>query len=124
VSELEPFAPIDALRVPVTLEDVPSAQVTAGLPRTGLTTVAALAGAQISIWEMTAGGMRDIEIDEVFIVLAGEATVTLFVDEVETDRIELRPGVICRLEAGATTRWDVARVLRKVYISEQKEPAA
>jgi len=120
MSELAPFAPFDALQLDVELEDVAADQVTAGRPRTGLTTVATMAGAEISIWEMTAGGMRDVEIDEVFIVLAGEATVTLFTDGVETDRIELRPGVICRLEAGSTTRWDVARVLRKVYIAEQE----
>lgn len=120
MSELAPFTPIDALRVDVALKDVPDEQVTAGRPRTGLTTVATVAGADISVWEMTAGGMRDIEIDEVFVVLAGEATVTLYVDDVETDRIELRPGVICRLAAGSSTRWDVARVLRKVYIAEQE----
>ena len=120
MSELAPFAPFDALQLDVELEDVAADQVTAGRPRTGLTTVATMAGAEISIWEMTAGGMRDVEIDEVFIVLAGEATVTLFTDGVETDRIELRPGVICRLEAGSTTRWEVARVLRKVYIAEQE----
>lgn len=120
MSELAPFAPLDALQLDVELEDVAADQVTAGRPRTGLTTVATMAGAEISIWEMTAGGMRDVEIDEVFIVLAGEATVTLFTDGVETDRIELRPGVICRLEAGSTTHWEVARVLRKVYIAEQE----
>lgn len=121
MSELAPFAPLDALRADVALEDVPADQVTAGRPRAGLTTVATIARADISIWEMTAGGMRDVEIDEVFVVIAGEATVTLFTDGVESDRIELRPGVICRLEAGSTTRWDVARMLRKVYIAEKED---
>lgn len=117
---LDPFTPLDALELPLAMEDVAPDQVTSGHPQTGLTAVATVGGAAISVWEMTEGGMRDIEIDEVFIVLTGEATVALLADGTETSRIELRPGVICRLEAGSTTRWDVPRVLRKVYIAGQE----
>jgi uncharacterized cupin superfamily protein len=48
--------------------------------------------------------------------LSGDATVTLLDGEAETDRIELHPGIICRLAAGSHTRWDVSKPLRKVFI--------
>lgn len=59
--------------------------------------------------------MVDIEIDEVFVVVAGEASVTLLDDGRPVRVIQLRPGVVCRLEAGMATLWNVPRVLRKVY---------
>ena len=34
---------------------------------------------ELGVWEMTAGAMRDVEADEVFLVIAGRATVE-FVD--------------------------------------------
>lgn len=53
-------------------------------------------------------------------MLEGEASVTLLVDGLETERIDLRPGSLCRLSAGSATRWDVSRALRKVYVIERE----
>jgi uncharacterized cupin superfamily protein len=112
------FAPIDLLALDLSMEAVPREQVTAGSPSTGSHVVLDAFGVEIGLWQMTEGGMRDVEIDEVFVVLDGEATVTLLVDGVETEQIELRAGSLCRLAAGSTTRWDVSSALRKVYVTE------
>ncbi|MEV8370508.1 cupin domain-containing protein [Microbacterium sp. NPDC064584] len=117
---MDAFSPVDVLAADLPLVEVPREQVTSGSPRTGVQPVLDVFGVEIGIWEMTEGGMRDIEIDEVFIVLEGEASVTLLVDEVETERIDLRPGSLCRLSAGSATRWDVSRALRKVYVIERE----
>lgn len=116
MGELRPFEPRDATEVLVEQLAVDADQVVAGEPRTGSTVLATAFGAEIGVWEMTAGVMVDIEVDEVFVVVDGEASVTLLNDGRPTEVIELRPGTVCRLAAGATTRWDVPRLLRKVYV--------
>lgn len=116
MSELRPFEPRDVTEITVEQVAVDADQVVAGTPRTGSTVLAELFGAEIGVWEMTAGAMVDIEVDEVFVVVEGEASVTLLKDGVPTEVIELRAGTVCRLAAGSTTRWDVPRLLRKVYV--------
>ncbi len=69
-------------------------------------------GLEVGIWEHTAGTSTDIETDEVFVVLGGRATVT--VEDGPT--LELRPGSIGFLDAGARTTWTVHETLRKVYV--------
>jgi len=61
--------------------------------------------------------MRDSEVEEIFIVIAGEATLTRTIDGEEVT-VELRPGVVCHLEEGEQNRWDVRVALRKIYIAE------
>lgn len=102
----------DALSLP--LEPYDAGEVVAGSPLAGLASLAAVGGASVGIWELSAGTVRDAEVDEVFVVLAGEATVRfLSSDEV----LELRPGMVVRLNAGERTEWEVRSTLRKVYIS-------
>jgi uncharacterized protein len=68
---------------------------------------------------MTPGTATDTEIDEVFIVIGGRATVVF--DEVPDaavpPAIELAPGAVVRLTAGMRTTWTVHETLRKVYIA-------
>jgi uncharacterized cupin superfamily protein len=64
---------------------------------------------------MTPGTATDTEVDEVFIVLAGSATVRF--DSPELPAIELAPGSVVRLTAGMRTTWIVRETLRKVYIT-------
>ena len=54
----------------------------------------------------------DVEADEVFVVLSGRATV----DVVGGPSLELRPGVVGFLDAGAETTWTIHETLRKVYV--------
>jgi uncharacterized cupin superfamily protein len=70
-------------------------------------------GAEVGVWEITAGVADDTEVDELFVVLSGRARVE-FLDEGRS--IELGPGSIARLRAGQRTRWHVAETLRKVYV--------
>ena len=66
---------------------------------------------EAGVWEITPGVVTDVEADEVFIVVSGEATVELDGGA----PLELRPGVVGTFPAGARTTWRVRRTLRKVY---------
>lgn len=96
-------------------EHVPADQVVAGAPATGHEVLDESAGRTIGVWEMTPGAMSDVEADEVFIVLAGDATVE-FVDP-PGPAVELRPGSIARLTSRMHTVWTVRETLRKIYIA-------
>jgi len=63
------------------------------------------------VWQITPGVVTDVEVDELFIVLSGRATI-----EVEGEpTIEVGPGDLCVLESGARTTWRVHETLRKVF---------
>jgi len=101
-------------------EPVPADQVVAGSPTTAYLALDESAAGEIGVWEMSVGAMRDVEVDEVFVVLAGAATVEF--EHVPStgrpgDPIVLAPGAVVRLEAGMQTIWTVREPLRKVFIS-------
>jgi uncharacterized protein len=63
------------------------------------------------IWEITAGVSTDVEAAEVFLVVAGRATV-----EVQGGpTLELAPGVVGSFAGGEHTVWRVHETLRKLY---------
>jgi len=97
----------------VSLDLASAPMLVAGSPEQGSAPFATLAGSEVGIWEMTPGTADDVEVDEVFVVISGRATVT-FLDGGET--IELSAGSLCRLHEGQRTRWVVAETLRKVYV--------
>ncbi|MDP4512089.1 cupin domain-containing protein [Nonomuraea turcica] len=66
---------------------------------------------QFGIWE--AGPGFDVDVDEVFLVLAGSGTVPFEVGST----IELRPGFLVRLIAGDRTTWNITERRRKLYFS-------
>ena len=68
---------------------------------------------EVGVWSMEPGTEHDTETDEVFVVLAGQGTVTFDDGEV----VELRPGVAVRLRAGEHTTWAVSETIRKVYVA-------
>ena len=111
----------DAASLPLDHEPVPADQVVAGAPTTGYAPLVgsaddgADAAGELGVWEMTPGAMRDTEVDEVFLVVAGRATVQ-FVDPA-LPTIELQPGSVVRLDAGMQTVWTVTETLRKVFIA-------
>ena len=104
-------AATDAASVVLAHEPVNADQVVAGSPATAFAEIDETSG----VWEMTPGVMRDVEDDEVFVVLAGEATVE-FIDPA-LPPIELRAGSVVRLESGMHTVWTVRETLRKVYVA-------
>jgi uncharacterized cupin superfamily protein len=105
---------IDALALALVPEAVAADQVIDGAPTTAFAAVTSLGDLEVGVWEMTAGVMRDVESDEVFVVISGRATVS-FDDD---DRVlELAAGSVARLVAGERTVWRVTETIRKVYIT-------
>lgn len=94
-------------------EPLPADEVLEGEPTTAVLDLAAVGGVDVGLWEMGAGCARDTEVDEVFVVLAGQGTVA-FEDGTVLD---LRPGVAVRLAAGDRTTWTVTETLRKVWVA-------
>lgn len=117
MSILVPGILTDAASVPLSFEPVPTEQRVAGAPSTGALELGSFGDAEIGVWEMTAGAMSDVEDDEVFIVVAGRATLELEPGTADAETVELFPGALVRLAAGTNTLWTVTEPLRKVYIS-------
>ncbi|MET4096028.1 cupin domain-containing protein [Arthrobacter sp. UYCu712] len=75
-------------------------------------------GMKLGVWEMNEGTTDDIEEDEIFIVLAGTATVRIHLrGDFPGTELHLAPGIVCRLSQGMQTTWTVHRKLRKVYLA-------
>lgn len=68
---------------------------------------------EVGVWEHSMGTSTDVEVEEVFVVLEGEGTVTCE----DGGRIDLAPGVVGLLPMGAKTTWTVTKPLRKVWIT-------
>jgi uncharacterized cupin superfamily protein len=100
-----------ALDLELRYEPVAADQVVDGSPRTGLWEAGS---GQWGVWEMTPGAMRDVEVDEYFVVISGSGTLER-ANGGEPEVVELSPGVVCRLNVGEETIWRVNEALRKVY---------
>ena len=57
--------------------------------------------------------MTDVEVDEVFVVLAGAGSVTFE----DGSSLDLLPGAVVRLHAGDRTVWRVTQAVRKLYVA-------
>ncbi|MCL8026849.1 cupin domain-containing protein [Nocardioides bruguierae] len=97
---------------PLAIEPLPADDVVVGSPGAGLRTLTSLGGTEVGVWEMTPGTATDVEADEVFVVLAGNGTLTFADGEV----VALAPGVVVRLSEGERTTWVVTETLRKVWL--------
>ena len=69
---------------------------------TAAASLVSLGGLEVGLWEAGPGTDSDVEADEVFLVLSGAGTVTF----ADGSRVELRPGVLVRLQAGDETVWE------------------
>jgi uncharacterized cupin superfamily protein len=100
----------DAVLKPVELD--PS-QVIAGAPEVSELVLSESADGRVvrGIWQMTPGVVTDTEADELFVVLAGRATIEFSDGTV----LKVGPGDAAVLTEGARTRWTVHETLRKVY---------
>jgi uncharacterized cupin superfamily protein len=87
-------------------------QVVSGAPQVHALPVPAISAVEVGIWQHSVGTSRDVETDEVFVVLSGRATVV--VEDGPT--LQLQPGDLGILAAGARTTWTVHEDLRKVYV--------
>lgn len=84
-----------------------------GAVTTAVTSVASEGDMEVGVWEHSVGTSTDTEVEEVFVVITGEGTVTCD----GGGRIDLAPGVVGLLPAGAQTTWTVTAPLRKVWIT-------
>jgi uncharacterized cupin superfamily protein len=66
---------------------------------------------ETGLWELTPGVVTDIEAEEVFLVVAGSATVEIADGPV----LELKAGVIGGFAGGERTVWRVRETVRKLY---------
>lgn len=88
------------------------AQVVSGDPVVRVAEIHDGADLAIGVWQHSPGVSTDVEVDEVFVVLSGRATI-----EVEGGpTLEVGPGDIGLYPAGTRTRWTVHETLRKVYV--------
>ncbi|MGB3480615.1 MAG: cupin domain-containing protein [Mycobacterium sp.] len=111
---MQPNTLIHAATTELAHQPVPADQTVSGAPSTGTRALVDFDGLELGIWEMTPGVMTDVEVEELFIVLSGSATVE-FADGSPT--LVLGPGDMARLAAGAQTTWTVTETLRKVYVA-------
>jgi len=130
-----PAEHVDALGLALEHEPLPADEVESGAPTTGVVGLGTLPGGSAGeggsgsdsgsgsvdygIWEMSVGAARDVEADELFVVLAGRGTVE-FLDAAlgSADRIlDLAAGSVVRLHAGQRTLWTITEPLRKVYVT-------
>lgn len=105
---------VSAAALPLEHEPVADDQRVDGTPTTATGVLGEFGGLEVGVWEMSAGVMRDVEADEVFVVLSGSATVD-FADG--RAPLRLGPGDVVRLAAGTETVWTVTDTLRKVYLA-------
>jgi len=98
----------DAVLAPDALDP---ATIVSGEPRTASVVLHEGAGIERGIWEITPGVVTDVEVDELFVVLSGRATIEFQ----DGPALEVGPGDVVVLPEGAVTRWTVHETLRKVY---------
>lgn len=93
---------------------LPDELVVDGGPTTGHRDLITLSDVTVGVWEHTPGVSRDVEADEVFVVVSGDATVTF---DDGSPAVDLRPGSLVRLHEGQRTTWTVRETLRKVFVT-------
>ena len=104
---------LQALELELEHEPVDDAQVVDGAPTTGIAALTELDDWEVGVWEITPGTVTDVEVDEIFIVLRGRATLT----RGDGTQVELVAGSIGRLADGEETEWKVHETLRKIYLA-------
>lgn len=110
---------LSAANVQLFHESLHAEDVVDGSPTAAIHELEDLGGCGVGIWEMTPGTATDVEAEEVFVVLSGQATIDfLDAENGETlTTLRIGPGDVVRLRAGQKTRWTVTQTLRKVYFS-------
>lgn len=88
-------------------------QVCEGQPESGVLDLPSPPGLEVGIWEHTVGTSTDVEVDEVFVVVAGRATIVCD----GQPPVDVGPGDVVTLAEGTSTTWTVHETLRKVYVT-------
>lgn len=87
-------------------------QVVTGAPLAGVLEFDQV-GVPCGLWEHTVGTSTDVEVDEVFVVLTGEARI----DVSGEPSLTVGPGDVVHLTAGAHTTWHVTKPMRKFWVT-------
>ncbi|QWT24481.1 DUF861 domain-containing protein [Subtercola sp. PAMC28395] len=94
-------------------EPIDEVDVVGGHPSTRTLLLFESAGpVEAGIWEMSEGAARDVEVDEVCLILAGRASLAIN----DHPPVEIAAGSFVTLRAGDRTVWTVHQSLRKLYI--------
>ena len=103
----------NAVTAEVPTEPLHHDHVLAGTPASGVLDLPAPPGLEVGIWEHTAGTTTDVEVDEVFVVISGRATIACDLGPT----VEVGHGDVVRLTEGTATTWTVHETLRKVFVT-------
>lgn len=109
-----PTQAVNAAALRLEHEAVPADQSVANSPTTGSAPVGEFKGLEVGVWEMSVGTMTDVEVDEVFVVISGRATVIIAGQD---EPLNLVAGDVVTLRTGMETEWTVTETLRKVYLA-------
>ncbi|MDA8261488.1 MAG: cupin domain-containing protein [Actinomycetota bacterium] len=104
---------VDTFRALLGPPSVTAEEVLEGSPSASAIALAAIGDVEVGLWEMTPGAMRDVEAEEIFLVVDGRGKVEFDDGEV----LDLEAGAVVHLRAGDRTTWTVYEPLRKLYIS-------
>ncbi len=104
---------VDTLRALLGNASAAGTEVVEGDPSASAVELAEIGGVEVGLWEMTPGAVRDVESEELFLVLDGRGRIEFEDGEV----IDLEAGAVVRLHEGDRTIWTVNEPLRKLYIS-------
>lgn len=112
-------AALDVSALPLEPLPLDPAQIVSGSPTTAYAVLDVSADGRVErgVWEHTPGVSTDVEADELFVVVSGRATVEVDggASAPGGETLDLRPGVVGILRAGAQTTWTVHETLRKVW---------
>ncbi len=96
----------------LTPDPLDPSQVVSGNPQVSAHELLETDTLAVGIWQHTAGVSTDVEVDEIFVVLTGRASIEV----AGGPTLVVGPGDVGVLEAGAETTWTVHEDLRKIYI--------
>ncbi|MDP4676863.1 MAG: cupin domain-containing protein [Candidatus Nanopelagicales bacterium] len=101
-----------AADIAVNQQPLPEDQLITPGVTAGEAEVDAIGHLEVGVWEHSVGSSTAVEIDEVFVIISGRGRITDSAGNV----VELAPGVVGVLPAGAETTWEVTEPIRKVWI--------
>ncbi len=107
------YVDVDVFATELPRQRIPADEILDGFPTAGSRSIAQVAGAEVGIHEMSPGMARDIECDEVFVVIAGRGSIEFEDGEV----LPLSAGTVVRLHKGDRTIWHISETLRKFYVA-------
>ncbi|HQR28722.1 MAG TPA: cupin domain-containing protein [Nocardioides sp.] len=107
------YVDVDVFSTELPRQRIPAEETIDGFPTAGARALAGVGSTEIGIYEISPGMARDVECDEVFVVLSGRGSVEFEDGEV----VPLAPGTVVRLHKGDKTIWHISETLRKVYIA-------